>query len=473
MKLHQGKISSRKAQLMKKTLSTLIIAVASAISVNAYADDLLTVYQQALLNDPVVLKAQAQFEIVKEDIIQARSVLLPQISANGSYSTRENDSQNLWLSNVGPVGSTLTSTTDTTGYGASLNMQLYRHDSWLRLSSAKKSAHQSDLTYQVAKQDLIIRVTQAYFDLLSAKDDLVFAQAEKASIARQLEQTKQRFSVGLTAITDVHEAQAQYDNAVTSEIVAENAIFSAEEALRVITNTYPRNISVLNTERFSTSTPNPNSADEWQKSAEAKSLDLIAAKVGIEVAKEGIDIARAGHYPTLDLAGGIGASKSESVYSGPSGSLALPITPFYDNQSLSVTLNIPIYSGGAIQSSVRQAQSRFVSASQDLMITHRGVVRTTRNAYNTVIAAISAIKSLQQSVLSAEKALEATEAGFEVGTRTIVDVLNSTRNLFNAKRNLSSTRYAYIQNVLLLKRAGGTITNDDISTINLGLMAVN
>jgi len=444
---------------MKKTLSTLIIAIASALTAtNAQAEDLLSVYQQALLNDTVVLKAQAQFEIVKEDIDQARSALLPQISAFGSYSDGERESYT--------AGSTLTTEFNSLGYGASLNMQLYHHDSWLRLDIAEKSAHQSDLNYQVAKQDLIVRVAQAYFALLSTKDDLVFAQAEKAAIARQLEQTKQRFSVGLTAITDVHEAQAQYDNAVTEEIRAENAIFSAEEELRVITNTYPRNINVLNTDRFSTSTPSPNSADEWQKAAEAKNLDLITSKVGIEVAKQTIDSARAGHYPTLDFGANYNSSDGETT-----GILGTVDAPALNDYSIGVTLNVPIYSGGAIESSVRQAQSRFVLASQDLMQTHRAVVRTTRNAYNTVVATISGIKAFEQSVLSATKALEATEAGFEVGTRTIVDVLDSTRNLYNAKRNLSSTRYAYIQNVLLLKRAGGTITDDDITAINSGLIA--
>jgi len=445
---------------MNKTLSTLIIAIATAItSANAQAEDLLTVYQQALLNDTVVLKAQAQFEIVKEDIGQARSVLLPQINGYGSYTDGESDSLV-----QGSGGTVATSTTEFNylGYGASLNMQLYHHDSWLRLNIAEKSAHQSDLNYQVAKQDLIVRVAQAYFALLSTKDDLVFAQAEKAAIARQLEQTKQRFSVGLTAITDVYEAQAQYDTAVTEEIRAENAIFSAEEELRVITNTYPDNINVLNTDRFSTSTPMPNSADEWQKAAEAKNLDLITAKVGIDISKQAIDAARAGHYPTLDF----GAS-----YNNTDGETNGQNTPALDDYSIGLTLNVPIYSGGAIESSVRQAQSRFVLASQDLMQTHRVVVRTTRNAYNTVVATISGIKAFEQSVLSASKALEATEAGFEVGTRTIVDVLDSTRNLYNAKRNLSSTRYSYIQNVLLLKRAGGTITDEDITAINAGLIA--
>jgi len=448
---------------MNKTLSTLIIAITAAIgSTNVQADDLLTVYQQALLNDPVVLKSQAQFMIVKEDIEQARSALLPQISANGGYSTGEQEfvgNDNLTVNNQ---------ESDSLTYGANLNIQLYHHDSWLRLGNAEKSAHQSDLTYQVAKQDLITRVTQAYFDLLSAKDDLVFAIAEKEAIARQLEQTKQRFSVGLTAITDVYEAQAEFDNAVTEQIRAENAIFQAEEELRVITNTYPKNVSVLNTERFSTSTPVPNSADEWQVTAEAKNLDLITAKVGIDIAQDNIDIARSGHYPTLDFAANYnGKDEDKTINSAPSADL-----PVVDGYSVGVQLNIPIYSGGAIQSSVRKAQSNFVLASQDLSLTHRGVVRTTRNAYNTVIAAISAIKAFEQSVLSAQKALEATEAGFEVGTRTIVDVLDSTRNLYNAKRNLSSTRYAYIQNVLLLKRAAGTITDEDINAINSGLMVV-
>ncbi|MBL4900104.1 MAG: TolC family outer membrane protein, partial [Colwellia sp.] len=345
--------------------------------------------------------------------------------------------------------------------GASLNMQLYHHVSWLSLDIAEKSAHQSDLIYQVAKQDLILRVTQAYFALLGAKDDLVFAQAEKAAIARQLEQTKQRFSVGLTAITDVHEAQAEFDNAVTEEIRSENAIYNAEEELRVITNTYPRNINVLNTDRFSTTTPNPNSADEWQTVAEAKNLDLIAAKVGIDISKQNINAARAGHYPTLDFGANYNSNDSET--NGVN-------APALNDYSIGITLNVPIYSGGAVQSSVRQAQNRFVLASQDLMQTHRGIVRTTRNAYNTVIATISGIRAFEQSVLSTSKALEATEAGFEVGTRTIVDVLNSTRNLYDAKRNLSTTRYAYIQNVLLLKRASGTITDEDITAINAGLI---
>ncbi|REL27948.1 outer membrane channel protein TolC [Thalassotalea euphylliae] len=454
---------------MKKTLTSLIVGMSLAVSTtSAVADDLMQVYQQALTNDPVLLKAAAQFEASKEGIEQARAVLLPQISATGSYT--ETDVDNIARQNNGfgiPDGAVYTAENDNVSYGASLSMQLYHHDTWLRLDNAEKSAHQADLAYQIAQQDLIIRVSEAYFNLLSAKDTLEFAEAQKVAIERQLEQTKQRFSVGLTAITDVHEAQAQFDDSVTQVIRAQNDIYNAEEAIRVLTNVYPRDIFVLNTDRFSASRPMPDSANEWQQTAEAKSLDIISQKVSVDIAKENINIARAGHYPTLDLSGRF--SNSEDTFRLPN--IPEIEDPDLDTKSIGITLTVPIYSGGATSSAVRQAQHSYVAASQDLQFAYRDTVRKTRNAYNTVIAGVSAIKALEQSVLSAEKALEATEAGFEVGTRTIVDVLNSTRNLYDAKRNLSSTRYLYINSILGLKRAAGTLTGKDLQDINAGLAA--
>jgi outer membrane protein len=449
---------------MKKTISALIIGLVCATNITLVnAEDLLGVYKQAQKNDPTVLKSQALYNASKEDIVQARSILLPQLSAAASYT--ENEGEFIPTSDDGKSSDrTLTNKSDTLRYGLSLNMQLYNHSTWLRLDNAKKVAHRSDVTYQSAKQELIVRVTTAYFDVLSAKDDLDFAKAEKAAIERQLEQTKQRYSVGLTAVTDVHEAQAQYDNAVTSEIRAENSVFTAEEALRVITNIYPRDLNVLNTERFSTSRTVPDSANEWQQTAEAKNLELIAQKIAVDIAKENINIATSGHYPTLSLTGSYASSDQDNEVNNITFN-----NPALDSQSIGITLNVPIYSGGATSSAVRQAQSNYVAVSQDLEQTHRNVVRNTRNAYNTVIAAVSAIKALGQSVVSAESALKATEAGFEVGTRTIVDVLDSTRNLYNAKRNLSSTRYDYVQNILSLKRAAGTISEQDLININQGL----
>jgi len=440
---------------MKKTFTALIIGlVCAATSSLANAEDLLSVYNQAKASDPTVLKSRALFNASREGIEQARAVLMPSLSGSASYNRSKNYRESVKTSESG-----------TTSYGIDFGIQLYNHTSWLRLDNAKKSAHRSDIAYQAVKQDLIVRVTKSYFDVLSAKDDLDFAIAEKTAIERQLEQTKQRYSVGLTAVTDVHEAQAQYDNALTSEIRAENSVFTAEEALRVITNVYPRDLNTLNTERFSTSRPVPDSANEWQQTAEAKNLDIISQKISVDIAKENINIATAGHYPTLKLGGSIGGTTSDDLFESPT------TTSKSDSKSIGITLNVPIYSGGATSSGVREAQSNYVAASQDLQQTHRDVVRKTRNAYNTVIAAVSAIKALGQSVVSAESALKATEAGFEVGTRTIVDVLDSTRNLYNAKRNLSSTRYNYIQNILTLRRAAGTISEQDLININKGLSA--
>lgn len=449
---------------MKTSLRYVLASIlVSGVNYSAFADDLLSTYQQALKNDPVTLKAKAQFNAAKESINQARSALFPQLSAFASISKAENESYSVTRGDE-----TLTNEVDNTRYGLNLNMQLYHHNTWLQLDNSKKAAHRSDIAYQLAEQDLIVRVTQAYFNVLKAKDDLEFSGAEKKAIKRQLEQTKQRFDVGLTAITDVHEAQAQYDNAITAEILAQNNVVNAEEALRELTNVYPYELKVLNTNRFSASTPAPNSANEWQQMAEAKNLNLIFQKIGLDIAKENINIARSGHYPTISLSGSY--TNSDDTLNGDLYATEYN-APKVNNHSIGIQVNVPIYSGGATTSAVRQAQHNYVAASQDLVSTHRSVVRNTRNAYNQVIANVSAIKSLEQSVVSAESALNATEAGFEVGTRTIVDVLNSTRNLYNAKRNLSSTRYNYIQAILGLKQAAGMISEKDIEQINAGLSA--
>ncbi|WNC69325.1 outer membrane channel protein TolC [Thalassotalea nanhaiensis] len=441
---------------MTNKFNSLFIGVvlASSSSIVA-AQDLQEIYQLALQNDPTVLRAEAQFKSAQETIEQSRSVLMPQLNAIASFGTQE----------VEIEGNTVQDS-ETTRIALNLNMQLYHHNSWLGLDTAKKRAHQSDINYQFVKQQMITRVTEAYFNVLAAYDGLDFAQAEKKAIERQLEQTKQRFSVGLTAITDVHEAQAQFDNSIAEEIRAQNAVYTSEEILREITGAYPRDLNVLNTERFSAVMPSPSSANDWQKMAEAKNLQLISQKISMDISKEAIDIESAGHLPTLSLTGSIGQSDVDDDYSA--------LTSYeQDDQSIGIQLNVPIYSGGNTSSKVRAAQHNYVAASQDMQITYRGIVRESRNSYNTIVATISGVKAFEQSVISAESALKATEAGFEVGTRTIVDVLESTRNLYNAKRNLSTTRYQYITNMLRLKEAAGTISEQDIAAINQGLSEVN
>lgn len=438
------------------------IVLASTSSVVA-AQDIQEIYQLALLNDPTVLRAEAFYRASQENIDQARSVLLPQINASGSYTDSEEESDSLLTSG------TETQDTQTTRLALNLNMEIYNHASWLGLATSKKIAHQSDINYQFVKQQMITRVADAYFAVLAAYDGLEFAQAEKNAIERQLEQTKQRFSVGLTAITDVHEAQAQFDNSVAEEIRAQNQVYTSEEILREITGTYPRDLSILNTERFSAIMPTPSSANDWQKIAEGKNLQLISQKISMDISKEDIDIEGAGHLPTLSFNASIGTSDIDSEWDPTDAGTELDGYEV-DDQSFGIQLNVPIYSGGYTSSRVRAAQENYVAASQDMQITYRAVVRESRNSYNTIVATISGIKAFEQSVISAESALKATEAGFEVGTRTIVDVLESTRNLYDAKRNLSTTRYQYILNMLRLKEAAGTISEEDINLINQGLM---
>ncbi|TLU67277.1 outer membrane channel protein TolC [Thalassotalea litorea] len=464
---------------MTNKLNALFVGVVLACTSSIVAaEDLKEVYQLALANDPTVQKAKAQYQASEERITQARSVLLPQINGALGYTSSASTSPSLLATFAGEEELEVTTDRDVFDYGINLNMQLYHHNSWITLETTQKAAHQFDLNYQFAKQQLITRVTTAYFDVLAAQDGLEFAIAEKNAIERQLEQTKQRFSVGLTAITDVHEAQAQYDNSIAEEIRAQNAVYQAEEILREITGKYPRKLDTLNTERFSAVMPTPSSADNWQQLAEAKNLQLINQKVSVDIAKENIDLAFSGHLPTLSLTGSIGGSSTDqsndpATFIGPDG---LPLSTGQtlngsknDSNSIGVQLNVPIFSGLRTSSQVDEAKHLYVSANQDLQITYRAVVRESRSAYNTIVATISGVKAFEQSVVSAESALKATEAGFEVGTRTIVDVLDSTRNLYNAKRNLSTTRYQYIINMLLLKESAGTITEEDINTINAGL----
>jgi len=345
--------------------------------------------------------------------------------------------------------------------GLELRMSLYDYQNWIALDRAEKVAQQSDTNYALSKQDLIVRTTGAYLAILRAKDSLTFVQAEKRAIERQLEQTKQRFNVGLTAITDVHEAQANFDNTVAQEIITENVVELRLEQMREITGKYHGNISVLNTESFSATRPSPVGVDNWLKIAEEMNLDLMVRNIAKEIAKEDISSARAGHLPTLSLSGSYGRNDSDT------NGINFPAT---DSNSIGITLNVPIYSGGAVNAQTAQARYRFVAASEDLELAYRSTVRSVRSAYNDVIAATSTIRALQQAVVSADSALKATEAGFDVGTRTIVDVLNSTRNQFDARQRLASARYDFISAILDLKRASGNLTEQDLVDINRGLM---
>ncbi|MBU2882851.1 outer membrane channel protein TolC [Psychrosphaera sp. B3R10] len=442
---------------MRKSFLTASLAILfTAASLPTSATSLLDAYKDAMRNDPATLKAKAQYDIARESEKTAFSGLLPSVSLTGSYT----------LSNSESIDSTTFAVNDNEytdlQYGISLSQAIFRMDTWYSLDAAEKRALQAQAGYDLAKQALISRVTKAYFDILKAKDNLEFVQAEKKAIERQLEQTKQRFNVGLTAITDVHEAQAKYDNSVASEIRASNSVEIAKEAIREITGKYYAKFDGLNTERFSATLPKPLKVQQWVTKSENNNLELKAKELVLEATKFDIKRARAGHYPTLTLNASISSQDTD---------LSTFDTEALNSNSIGLTLNVPLYSGGATSSAVRQAQANYVYASEDREETHRAVVRLVRTSYADVTALVSTIKALEQSVISAESALKATQAGFEVGTRTIVDVLDSTQNLYRAKSQLSSTRYDYILAMMNLKQASGLLTAEDVNAVNSGLSA--
>uniref|UniRef100_UPI0013D19A55 outer membrane channel protein TolC n=1 Tax=Paraferrimonas sp. SM1919 TaxID=2662263 RepID=UPI0013D19A55 len=417
---------------------------------------LMQIYQQALLNDPQVLQAKAQRDAQYAGIDETRANLLPTISGNIGFNKGWDDIN---------TERSLSSSFGGFDGGISLNQVIYNHSAWVGLDIAEKTASRADAQYAGALQGLITRVANAYFNVLTAADTVDFTRAEKAAIERQLEQTKQRFAVGLSAITAVHEAQAKFDLATADEIRAENDLENKYEVLREITGIEYDSLQGLSAERFSPSAPQPSTSNEWQKIAEQSSLELLAARLGMEVAKETIGFYKSGHMPSITANAGYNAFKNQEAKRSVGGD-------FIDNwnqANVGITMSIPIFEGFKVTSQVKKAQFDYVNAAQQLEQSHRSVTKQVRSNLNNVKANISAIRAYEQSVISAESALKATQAGFEVGTRTIVDVLNRTRDLFNAKRQLSQSRYGYITAILSLKAAAGNLTEADVQQINAGL----
>lgn len=446
---------------MKKHLLSAAVGLAlTTTTFTSNAEDLAQIYRLAVDNDPTLLQAAAQRDAAQKGIDIAKSGFLPQVTGDASYTDTKSDSPEFVGGNIQVVDST------SKGWraGVTLNQSLFDWNVWKNADIAEKQAYRAEVSYSNAQQDLMLRVVNAYFQALQAKDDLSFAEAEKKAINRQLEQTKQRFSVGLTAITDVHEAQAQYDSAVAREIQARNAVEIALESIREITGRYPQDLAALDTATFSPTSPAPEDVRLWVKKAENGNLSLLESKVMVEIAEQQIKLRQGGHYPTVSLQASYSTQDTERTINSQETDL-----PRLDNRSIGVNLSVPIFSGFRTSSEVAQARDNYVASSQQMVQTQRNIEREVRNAYYEVTASIASINAFKQAVVSAESALKATEAGFEVGTRTIVDVLNSTRNLYNAKRNLSEARYGYIRQVLRLEQAAGQLQERDLLAINSSL----
>ncbi|MCG7946439.1 MAG: TolC family outer membrane protein [Candidatus Thiodiazotropha taylori] len=414
------------------------------------ADDLMSVYRLALENDPQLQAAKEQLNSARESKSLARSQLLPTIGLGATYDAVRSDVKTLQGTSVDD-----TSTYRESGLGLNLTQPIYRRDRLVQLEQSDSTIAQAEADFASAEIDLMVRSTTAYFDILSAEDDLRVANAEREATGRQLEQAQQRFDVGLIAITDVHEAKAAYDAARASEIAAENSLDNAWEALFEIIGPKAKSDLAKLGDGLLLNPPVPNSLTDWSDTAQQQNYSIIAARSNLKVLEQEIDVSKSGHYPTLDLVGGYSINRSDSDRATEA-----------DTAKIGLSLEVPIYTGGAVSASTRQSQANYRAAQQSLDQTRRGVNRQVRDAFRGVLSTISQVEALKAATVSAQSALESTQAGYEVGTRTIVDVLNVQRNLFSSQRDYLNSRYGYILNGLALKSAAGTLSESDLETVN-------
>lgn len=434
---------------MRLRLATSYFLVSLALPGSAMAGGLLDNYFLARDNDPQLKAAGATRLAQGETKDQSVALLLPNVSVSGNTDDISSETDSNFAFNP-----SRSEDFNRHGYSLVLTQPVYRHELWVGLRQADSTVAQAEVDYGIAVQDLMIRLATSYFRLLGAGDNLEFSRAEKEATARQLEQAKQRFEVGLVAITDVYEAQAQYDLTVADEIGAVNLLAIARELLQEITNQYEHSPAILK-EKIPLLTPDPADIDQWVKQATTQNLSLRSAIYNSDIAKEEINRQRSGHLPTLDIVASHDTSNSNSAFGSES-----------DSDRISLQLNLPIFSGGAVNSRTREASYRSEAAKQSVIQSRRSAKRQTRNAYLSVISEISRVKAFKQAVASNIKSNEATQAGFDVGTRTIVDVLLIQRELFRAKRDYARSRYDYILNTLRLKQAAGSLALPDIEAIN-------
>jgi len=443
-------------------MKALAVAMTTALAAPAaQAVDIVGVYELAVTNDPQLQAASYRRDASGENVNLARSALLPALSGSGAI-TR--GSQETSVSGYGKISDT---DIDTESYSLDLRQTIYDHANYKRLDIARGQVSQGEAQYQAAYQDFLVRVAGRYFDVLTAIDGVTFAEAEQLALQRQFEQAEQRFEVGLTAVTDVHEARASYDNARARAIVARNRLEDAREALNELTGRYFEELDPLQ-ETLPLVTPDPESAEEWVKIALANNPNVTFYEKAVEVADANARLQRSGHYPTIDLTAGYSEyTNNEYIARDPETQLPLGSFPLTnDSLQYSLRLNVPIYQGGYVTAATRQARYQLNAAQQDLDAQQRATVRATENAYRAVMAGIQQVEAFGQALVSAASALEATQAGFEVGTRTIVDVLIAEQRYFQAQRDNSTARHTYIVDHLRLKAAAGVLADTDLQAVN-------
>ncbi|CAL7960616.1 outer membrane protein [Gammaproteobacteria bacterium] len=431
---------------------TASFIIGSIITPSALAVNLIDVYRQALSSDPTFKAARAQWLSDRETLSIKRAALFPQLGAQGSTSGV--------YSSTELQGPYTDYHSNTSVYSLTLTQPLFHFGDWANVWQAQALTKKAEVTFLAAAEDLLLRTAKAYFNVLQAKDMLSFTTADREALERMLNQTKHKYAVGLIAITDLENAKADYDNAIAKEIAAINDLCVSFEKLGEITGIRYLSLDSVK-ETFPLLSPKPADIEKWAKAAEQQNFDLAAKRYATIMAKENIKIQTAGHLPTIDANGNYAFNYKGSINTSNPG--------HQKNASAGLALNLPLFQGGLVLASVRQANYQYQKAISDQETTHRSVVSSTRQAYLTVLSNISQIKARRQAIKSAQSSLRATIAGYEAGTRTMVEVLQEQAKLYDRQKDFAVSEYTYITQFLTLKQLTGILDINDFMKLNLWL----
>ena len=453
---------------MNRAFACLFVAL--GLSSAAAAKDLVGVYEDALKSDPQIRQADANRLAAREARPQAWAAVLPQVSGTLSMTRDKQDGTegNLSFDQVTgapiPVTAPFVTNATTKQWALSLRENVFSWSNWMAIKQADIQVAQAQATYQAARQNLILRVAQAYFNVLSALDGLEANQASLEAISRQLDQANKRFEVGLIAITDVQEAKAARDTAAAAVIAAKRTLATAGDQLSEITG---QKYDALNKpgDQMPLNTPQPASEDEWVTVSLEQNVSLLSNKLAADIARENVKIAFGGHLPTLDILASKSRTTNDINEAFPPGN-PFDLNTAINDRQYTLQLTVPLFSGGLTQSRVRQSQYLWIAAKEAVVQSSRATERQARDAYLGVISGIARVQALRQALESSQTALKATEAGYEVGTRTAVDVLNSRRTLVQAQTDYAVSRYDYIVSVIQLRLAAGNLSANDVTEIN-------
>jgi outer membrane protein len=434
--------------------SKLLIVVLSCSYLSA--ENILEIYSEALENDPTYRSAEYSYLADKEIVVQGRAALLPSITLSGSTNWNEYYQNDVLQQEYNSFSKS-----------ARITQPLFRLDTWFNFKRSKSLTNAAEADFAYEQQSLLLRTAELYFGVLRAIDNLNAAISEEKAIKKQLDQAQQRFEVGLSAITGVQEAQLAFDLSKAARISTEGNLFSAREALNALIG---REIFSLNElgDDLNVSSPYPNSKEEWVELALKNNYQLKASYLRKDAAKNNARNAASNHLPKIDIVGsGSDSETNQFNYEGfEINGQGIPIPAVTGRRNYAIQMSVPIFQGGAVSSRRKQAYSQYNQADENSLFTERRVIQEVRSQFSNVATLVANVTAQKQAVISATSALEATQVGYKVGTRNVVDLLQAEKNLYSAEKNLANAKYDYILANLRLALAAGTISPSDIVDIN-------